>query len=69
MKIQEALDAIADEFAAVKLNFEKTANAIQDIVAVVTKTRDDVNELKERIRQLEYAEDERAYRRSEGIEP
>lgn len=69
MKIQEALDAIADGFKSVKLGFEKISSTLQDIVNVVTKTRDDVNELKERIRQLEQAEDERAYRKAEGIEP
>ena len=68
MKIQEALDAIADGFKSVKFGFEKVSNTLQDIIAVVTKTRDDVNELKERIRQLERSEDERAYRKAEGIE-
>lgn len=61
MKLRAALDEIAAGYVAVQAEQKRTLETLQLMANAIA-------ELKERVLQLQQAEDERARRRAEGIE-
>lgn len=67
MKIQEALDEITAGFVTVKHGFSNVWNVMQTITDAIVELRKENDELKKRLDALERIEDERAWRKADGV--